>query len=191
MEFATNFYSWNPKILPKSIPKSMVVMRARILSCCVTTYYPLNVVLLNLKSVEALQVTALFPPGSVERLERGLRAFHTQRWHVHVFLSLTPPLPPAHTQRGYDQVDYKTGQRQIYHSYHFTALKDVHGHTWKQMQAESWLYTESWIRGTDIRGFLLGEETNMGQGFPKGELSSSENPCDKLPTDLTENFTGI
>lgn len=33
--------------------------------------------------------------------------------HVHVFLSLTP-LPPAHTQRGYDQADYKAGQRHRY-----------------------------------------------------------------------------
>lgn len=59
------------------------------------------------------------------------------------------------------------------------------------MQAESWLYTESWICGTDIRAVFLEEKTNMGQGFPIGELPSSENPCDKLATDLIENFTGI
>lgn len=58
------------------------------------------------------------------------------------------------------------------------------------MQAESWLYTESCC-GADIRAVFWGEKTNTAQGFPKGELSPSENPSDKLPTDLPENFTGI
>lgn len=58
------------------------------------------------------------------------------------------------------------------------------------MQAESWLNTESCC-DTDIRAVFLEEKTNTGQGFPKGELSPSENSCDKLPTDLTENFTEI
>lgn len=107
---------------------------------------------------------------------------------VHVCLSLTP-LPPAHTQRGYDQADYKAGQRHRY--FKVIILQpprmsmDTHTNgSW--ILAIHWVLLWYWHQGT----FCWGENKH-GQCFPKGELSSSENPCEKLPADLTENFTGI
>lgn len=107
--------------------------------------------------------------------------------HVHVFLSLTP-LPPAHTQRGYDQADYKAGQRHRY--FKVIILQpprmsmDIHTNA-------SWILAILSPPVVLTSANFLGGENKHGQCFPKGELSSSENPCDKLPEDLPENFTGI
>lgn len=109
--------------------------------------------------------------------------------HVRVFLSLTPPLPPSHTHRGYDQADYKAGQRHRY----FTVIilqpsrmsMDTHGSECRLNPGHTLSPAVALISGQSF----WGRKQTRVRTFQK--LSSSENPCDKLPTDLTENFTGI
>lgn len=154
-------------------------------------HYPLHLASSNPKSMETLQVTALFPHRPVERVGECLRVFPRWRWHhfhsistIKACTHISSPYPtPCHLHPDRGDLFQKIIKRvrgELKHSYFPGITLQPPGCPWAHREADIhrvplW----HWHQGS----LFGGERTNTSQGFLKGELSPSENPCDEPPTD--------